>query len=137
VELLIAQSRPRPLGDGLCSRRRKSWPQTAVEWPEEPEIVERVPLRACNRRGRRSTRWPSLGNGRLRFALGELAVGPRAALVVEDRYRIVALDRIRPAVVAELQVRWPAIPIVFCMNHKLADGAAGHRQGRAWLSVRA
>jgi len=68
----------------------------------------------------------SLISGRLRFALGELAAVPRAAVVVEDRYsRIFALDRIRPAVVAdglaELQVRWTSIPIVFCENRKLAE----------------
>ena len=68
----------------------------------------------------------SLINGTLRFALGELAALPRAAVVVEDRYsQVFALDRIRPAVVAdglaELQVRWPMIPIVFCETRKLAE----------------
>ncbi|HWI05169.1 MAG TPA: histone-like nucleoid-structuring protein Lsr2, partial [Acidimicrobiales bacterium] len=68
----------------------------------------------------------SLVNGRLRYALGELAALPRAAVVVEDRYSaIFALDRVRPAQVAdglaELQVRWPTIPIVFCDNRKLAE----------------
>ena len=52
----------------------------------------------------------SLTSGRLRFALGELAALPRAAVVVEDRYsQVFAQDRVRPAVVAdglaELQVR--------------------------------
>ncbi len=68
----------------------------------------------------------SLISGRLRFALGELATLPRAAVVVEDRYSgVFALDRVRPSVVAdglaELQVRWPIIPIVFCENRKLAE----------------
>jgi hypothetical protein len=68
----------------------------------------------------------SLTSSRLRFALGELAALPRAAVVVEDRYsQIFALERIRPALVAdglaELQVRWPAIPIVFCETRKLAE----------------
>jgi len=68
----------------------------------------------------------SLGTGRLRFALGELASLPRAAVVVEDRYaRIFALEHARPARVAdglaELQVRWPSIPIVFCDTRKLAE----------------
>lgn len=54
----------------------------------------------------------SLTGGRLRFALGELATLPRAALVVEDRYsQIFKLDRVRPATVAdalaELQIRAP------------------------------
>jgi len=68
----------------------------------------------------------SLTSGRLRFALGELATLPRAAVVVEERYSAVfALERIRPAVVAdalaELQVRWPSVPIVFCDNRRLAE----------------
>ena len=68
----------------------------------------------------------SLIGGRLRFALGELAALPRAAVVVEDRYsKVFTLERVRPALVAdglaELQVRWPAIPIVFCENRKLAE----------------
>ncbi len=68
----------------------------------------------------------SLTNGRLRYALGELATLPRAAVVVEDRFsRIFALERVRPALVAdglaELQVRWPSIPIVFCETRKLAE----------------
>ncbi|MGQ0624789.1 MAG: ERCC4 domain-containing protein [Sporichthyaceae bacterium] len=68
----------------------------------------------------------SLTNGRLRFALGELAALPRAAVVVEDRYsQVFALERIRPAVVAdalaELQVRYPEVPIVFGENRKLAE----------------
>jgi hypothetical protein len=69
---------------------------------------------------------PSLINGTLRFALGELSTLPRAAVVVEDRYsQVFTLDRIRPALVAdglaELQVRWPMIPIVFCETRKLAQ----------------
>ena len=68
----------------------------------------------------------SVSSGRLRFALGELAALPRAAVVVEDRYsRIFAQDRVRPAQVAdglaELQVRWPSVPIVFCETRKLAE----------------
>ncbi len=68
----------------------------------------------------------SLTSGRLRFALGELATVPRAAVVVEERYsQVFALDRVRPAVVAdglaELQVRWPMIPIVFCDTRALAE----------------
>jgi hypothetical protein len=68
----------------------------------------------------------SLTDGRLRFALGELSSLPRAAIVVEDRYAgVFRLDRIRPAIVAdglaELQVRWPAVPIVFCDTRQLAE----------------
>ena len=68
----------------------------------------------------------SLVNGTLRFALGELAALPRAAVVVEDRWsQVFKLDRVRPALVAdglaELQVRWPAVPIVFCETRQLAE----------------
>lgn len=247
VELLIARNPDPgsalpfllwlPIGDGLVFRTKGTWPRTtalychpvpATEWPAVPEIVERVPLRACSRRGaaidvvadrgrenrsqvvftrargremvfwqsprtrkqaRPDVRLPtaraagiveleivvdaherypyrfadqqvrtvqrglacgdyavgvdgrlvaaverksladlvsSLTSGRLRFALGELATLPRAAVVVEDRYsQIFALTWVRPAVVAdglaELQVRWPAIPIVFCETRKLAE----------------
>ena len=226
-----------PLGDGLVFRTKGTWPRTtalychpvgAEEWPDRPELVERVPLRACvrrgaaidvvadrgrehrsqivftNARGREMVFWQSprtrkqarpdvrlptaraagiaeleivvdaheryayrfagqkvrtvsrglacgdyavaldgalvasverksladlvssLTTGRLRFALGELAALPRAAVVVEDRYsKVFTLERIRPALVAdglaELQVRWPTIPIVFCENRKLAE----------------
>jgi len=68
----------------------------------------------------------SLTTGRLRYALGELAALPRAALVVEDRYsQIYKQDRVRPALVAdglaECQIRWPNVPIVFCENRSLAE----------------
>ena len=68
----------------------------------------------------------SLTSGRLRFALGELAALPRAAVVVEERYsRVFAQDRVRPAQVAdglaELQVRWPSVPLVFCDTRALAE----------------
>lgn len=68
----------------------------------------------------------SLADGRLRFALAELGALPRAAVVVEERYsQIFKQDRVRPAMVAdglaELQVRWPNIPIVFCDTRALAE----------------
>ena len=68
----------------------------------------------------------SLMNGTLRYALGELAALPRAAVVVEDRYSSVfKVDWVRPAVVAdglaELQVRWPGVPIVFTETRSLAE----------------
>jgi ERCC4-type nuclease len=68
----------------------------------------------------------SLTSGKLKFAVAELAVLPRAAVVVEDRYsQVFKLDRVRPAVVAdglaEVQVGWPNVPIVFCENRKLAE----------------
>jgi hypothetical protein len=68
----------------------------------------------------------SLRNGTLRFALGELSSLPRAAVVVEDRYAgVFKLEHVRPAEIAdslaELQVRWPAVPIVFCETRQLAE----------------
>ena len=68
----------------------------------------------------------SLTGGKLRYLMGELAVLPRAALVVEDRYsQLFKLDRVQPAKVAdglaELQVRWPNVPIVFCETRPLAE----------------
>lgn len=68
----------------------------------------------------------SLTSGKLRYALAELAALPRAAVVVEDRYsQIFKLDRIRPALVAdglaEAQIRWPNIPIMFCETRRLAE----------------
>jgi hypothetical protein len=247
VELLIARNPDvestlpyllrLPIGDGLVFSTKGTWPRTSAlychplpgtDWPEEPEVVERVALRACERRGaaidvvadrgreqrsqivftnargREMVFWQSprtrkqarpvvriptaraagikeleilvdahehypytfatqhvrtvrrglpcgdyavtagtklvasverksladlassLTSGRLRFALGELAALPRAAVVVEDRYsRIFTLDRVKPALLAdglaELQVRWPTIAVVFCENRKLAE----------------
>jgi Domain of unknown function (DUF5753) len=69
---------------------------------------------------------------------------PCAAVVVEDRYsQVFKLARVRPAVVAdglaELQVRWPNVPIVFCEARALAEEwtcrflAAAH----AWAATEA
>jgi hypothetical protein len=247
VELLIARNPDAastlpylilvPVAGGLVFRAKDTWPRTSAiychpvprsEWPLEPEIVDRVPLRACERRGaaidvvadrgreNRSQlvfttargrdvvfrqaprtrkqarpvvsvpsarasgfadlqilvdaheRYPykfdnqqasavrralpcgdyaveddervvaaverkslsdlisSLTSGRLRYALGELSALPRAAVVVEDRYsQIFAQKIVRPAMVAdgiaELQVRWPNVAIVFCETRKLAE----------------
>jgi hypothetical protein len=226
-----------PLGDGIVLRTSGTWPRTkalycypvsADEWPPNAEIVERIPLRSCARRGaaidvvaargrenrsqlvfttargrdavfwqsprtrkqarpgvstptaraagiteleiavdsreryayrfaakpvRTSTRAlpcgdyaiiidgalvaaverkslpdlvSSLTNGRLRYALGELAALPRAAVVVEDRYsQIFKQDRVRPALIAdglaECQIRWPTIPIIFAETRPLAE----------------
>ncbi|WP_205471585.1 ERCC4 domain-containing protein [Nocardioides sp. SYSU D00038] len=68
----------------------------------------------------------SLTTGKLTYQLTELASVPRAAVVVEERYsQVFKLDRVRPAVVAdglaECQVRFPTVPIVFCDSRKLAQ----------------
>jgi len=48
---------PLPTGE-LVLKARHSWPRTAKvyrhradRWPEDPEIVERIPIRSCQRRG--------------------------------------------------------------------------------------
>jgi ERCC4 domain len=68
----------------------------------------------------------SLFSGKLRFAMAELASLPNAAVVVEDRYsQIFTQTRVRPAVLAdtlaELHVRYPNVPVVFCETRKLAE----------------
>jgi len=68
----------------------------------------------------------SLTGGKLRYAIAGLAALPRAAVVVEDRYsQVFKLERVRPALVAdglaELQIRWPNVPIVFCETRRLAE----------------
>ena len=225
-----------PLGGGVVLKARETWPRTqkvychrAEGWPAAPEVVERVPVKACRRRGaaidlvldrhrenrsqlvftqlrggREAIFWQtartakkarprvrtatgraaglddlrilvasdekypyrftrqqtetvrqglrvgdyavllddepvatverksltdlssSLLSGRLGFTLAELASLPRAAVVVEDRYsRLFALEHVRPSVIAdalaEAQVRWPAVPIVFCETRQLAE----------------
>ena len=49
-----------PLNGGMVFRTSGTWPRTKAlychpvgleEWPEEPEIVERTPVRSCVRRG--------------------------------------------------------------------------------------
>jgi hypothetical protein len=86
----------------------------------------------------------TLTTGKLRYLLADLATVPRAALVVEDRWSSVfKLERVRPVVVAEglaeAQVRFMTVPIVFCENRKLAQewtyrflgaAAAHHRAER-------
>ena len=202
-----------PIGSGLVFRTKDTWPRTsalychpvdATAWPEVPDVVERIPLLACMRRGaaidvvaalsrenrsqivftrargremvfwqsprtrkqaRPDVRLPtaraagvpdleiavdaherypytftgqqvttsrrglacgdyavslggavvaaverkslpdlvsSLTSGRLRFALGELAALPRAAVVVEERYsKVFGVTWVRPSVVAD------------------------------------
>ncbi len=91
----------------------------------------------------------TLTGGKLRYLLAELAALPRAALVVEDRWSSVfKLERVRPVVVAdglaEMQVRFPTVPIVFCENRRLAQewtyrflgAAAAHHLDERHGSVR-
>lgn len=67
-----------------------------------------------------------LTGGKLRYQLADLAALPHAAVVIEDRYsQVYKLERVRPAVVAnglaELQVHFPTVPIVFCETRRLAE----------------
>jgi len=67
-----------------------------------------------------------LTSGKLRYLLAALAALPRAAVAVEDRYgSVLKLERVRPLIVAEglaeAQVRFPEVPIVFCDSRSLAE----------------
>lgn len=68
----------------------------------------------------------TLTTGKLRYLLAALDELPRAALVVEDRYSAVFKSTfVAPGVLAEglaeAQVRFPAVPIVFCESRPLAQ----------------
>lgn len=68
----------------------------------------------------------TLTSGRMRYLLAHLAELPRAAVVVEERYsQIFTLDRVRPAVVAdvvaECAAAYPQVPILFCETRALAQ----------------
>jgi hypothetical protein len=68
----------------------------------------------------------SLIDGKLGFQLAELAGLPAAAVVVESRYgALAAAPRVTAGwpceLVAQLQVRYPAVPIVFADSRKLAE----------------
>jgi hypothetical protein len=68
----------------------------------------------------------SLIDGSLNYALAELATLRAAAVVVEQRYSaLLDNQRAQPGwlleLVARLQVRYPAVPIVFADSRKLAE----------------
>ncbi len=68
----------------------------------------------------------TLTSGKLRYLMADLATVHRSALVIEDRYSSVfKLDRVRPSTVveglAEAQIRFPSVPIVFCETRLLAQ----------------
>ncbi|MEZ5141040.1 MAG: ERCC4 domain-containing protein [Acidimicrobiales bacterium] len=68
----------------------------------------------------------TMTTGKLRYLLAALAELPHAALVVEDRYSaIFKVAHARPAVVAEglaeAQVRFPNVPIIFAETRPLAE----------------
>ncbi|MFD4291783.1 histone-like nucleoid-structuring protein Lsr2 [Rhodococcus sp. NPDC058532] len=68
----------------------------------------------------------SLLSGKLTYAAAELSALPRAAIVVEDRYsRLFTLEHAPGAAaaeaLAELQARFPTVPVAFCETRKLAQ----------------
>jgi hypothetical protein len=68
----------------------------------------------------------SLIDGSLNYALAEIAALPAAAVVVEQRYGALLDNKhTQPGwlleLVARLQVRYPAVPIVFADSRKLAE----------------
>ena len=73
----------------------------------------------------------TITTGKLRYLLAALADVPRAAVVVEDRYsQVFRLTHARPSAVAEslaeAQVRFPSVPIVFCeTDHWPRSGRTG------------
>jgi hypothetical protein len=68
----------------------------------------------------------ALIDGGLAFQLADFSALWRAAVVVEDRYgALVQVERVQagflPELVARLQVRYPAVPLVFCDTRPLAE----------------
>jgi len=68
----------------------------------------------------------SLVDGSLAYAMSELAGLTASAVVVEGRYSaLLKSPRVQPGwlceLVAQLQVRFPDVPIVFCDSRKLAE----------------
>jgi ERCC4-type nuclease len=110
----------RQAGRGHIETRRRGLPagDYAVELDNSIAVaVERKSL---------SDLASSLLSGKLRYALAELAALPRAAVVVEERYsKIFTYEHARPSViadaVAEVQVRWPNVPIVFLETRTMAE----------------
>lgn len=83
----------------------------------------------------------SLTTGKLKYQLTDLAAVPRAAVVVEDRYSKALQHKVvRASVVAEslaeCQVAFPSVPIVFCDNRKLAQEWAFRFLGAALAAAR-
>ncbi|HET6625926.1 MAG TPA: ERCC4 domain-containing protein [Nocardioidaceae bacterium] len=84
----------------------------------------------------------SLTTGRLKYQLADLSALPRAAVVVEDRYsQVFKHERVRPAVIAdglaECQIAWPTVPIMFCETRPLAqEWTYRSSQRRGWRPSR-
>jgi hypothetical protein len=68
----------------------------------------------------------TLSDGSLGFVMGELAALPAAAVVVEGRYSsLFKVPKVQPGwlpeLLARLQVRYPAVPVVFAETRALAE----------------
>ncbi|MGQ0826487.1 MAG: ERCC4 domain-containing protein [Actinomycetota bacterium] len=83
----------------------------------------------------------TLTSGKLRYLLADLSTVRRAAVVVEDKYSaLFKLERVQPSIVveglAEAQVRFASIPIVFCENRAIAQEWSYRFLGAAFVHAR-
>jgi hypothetical protein len=116
----ISHSRHAPLSKRRLVASLGSSPRELKLWTALPQGPVRI----------RSQTAPlllrELSASRLPYLLrGPLGAGPPGRRRGARYSQIFKLDRIRPAVVAdglaELQVRWPGVPIVFCETRQLAE----------------
>lgn len=68
----------------------------------------------------------SMVTGRMKFLMADLAALPRAAVVVEEGYSKIfkhpnAAGSVGAELLAEVQARFPSVPIVFCETRPLAE----------------
>jgi hypothetical protein len=82
----------------------------------------------------------SATSGALAFAMADLSALPAAAVVVEEHYSgLIAHPRVRPGfmadLIARLQVRAPAVPIVYAENRRLAEDWAYRFLATAWREL--
>ena len=117
----IRERHPFTFADRQATTRRE--PLSAGDYG----LIVDGPLQAAVERKSLADLVSSLTTGKLKFQLTELSSIPRAAVVVvEERYsQVFKLDHVRPSVVAdgiaECQIRFPTVPIVFCDTRKLAQ----------------
>jgi hypothetical protein len=82
----------------------------------------------------------SATSGALAFAMADLSALPAAAVVVEEHYSgLIAHPRVRPGfmadLIARLQVRAPAVPIVYAENRRLAEDWTYRFLATAWREL--
>lgn len=83
----------------------------------------------------------SMTTGKLKYQLADLAALPRAAVVVEERYStVLAHEVVRTSVIAEgiaeCQVAFPNVPLIFCDNRKMAQEWTFRFLGAALVAAR-